>query len=224
MAVSRGLSTQVIEHDSATARVPAKVQLGVFATALMVLQTNHEVTLDFLSTIVQPQQIAARVIMSAASMGQFLATLRTNLESYQREFGLLTAHSPVVPRSTLSGGTCVSGGADCPAAPTTPGDAQAASAKLNNDKSGTPNLAGVYSQLKLPEGVIPGVFANSVRVVHMAEEFCFDFVFDSYPRAMVVCRILMAAGRIPSVLTTLHGAIRGIRDGDQSPPVSLPPG
>ncbi len=56
---------QNFQHTPVGARVPEKVSRGVFATALMVLQTNELFVLDLLSMTSQPQQVVGRIIMTA---------------------------------------------------------------------------------------------------------------------------------------------------------------
>ena len=78
---------QNFQHTPVGARVPEKVGRGVFATALMVLQTNELFVLDLLSMTSQPQQVVVRIIMTATSFAQFLAALRVNVEHYESEIG-----------------------------------------------------------------------------------------------------------------------------------------
>ena len=80
---------QNFQHTPVGARVPEKVGRGVFATALMVLQTNELFVLDLLSMTSQPQQVVGRIIMTATSFSQFLAALRLNVKHYESEIGPL---------------------------------------------------------------------------------------------------------------------------------------
>ena len=82
---------QNFQHTPVGARVPEKVGRGVFATALMVLQTNELFVLDLLSMTSQPQQVVGRIIMTATSFSQFLAALRLNVKHYESEIGPLKA-------------------------------------------------------------------------------------------------------------------------------------
>ena len=84
---------QNFHHTPVGARVPEKVGRGVFATALMVLQTNELFVLDLLSMTSQPQQVVGRIIMTASSFSQFLTALRLNVKHYESEIG------PLKPRS-----------------------------------------------------------------------------------------------------------------------------
>src|SRR5580704_2747012 len=85
---------QNFQHTPVGARVPEKIGRGVFATAMMVLQTNELFVVDFLSMGSQPQQVVARIVMTASSFSQFLAALRHNVTHYEGEIG------PLKPRWT----------------------------------------------------------------------------------------------------------------------------
>ena len=85
---------QNFQHTPVGARVPEKVSRGVFATALMVLQTNELFVLDLLSMTSQPQQVVGRIIMTATSFSQFLAALRMNVKHYESEIGPLKPRVP----------------------------------------------------------------------------------------------------------------------------------
>src|SRR5208283_552882 len=85
---------QNFQHTPVGARVPEKVGRGVFATALMVLQTNDLFVLDLLSMTSQPQQIVSRIIMTSSSFSQFLTALRLNVKHYESEI------APLKPRFT----------------------------------------------------------------------------------------------------------------------------
>ena len=48
----------------------------------------------------------------------------------------------------------------------------------------------IYSQLKLPEELMSGVYANAVMIAHTPAEFAFDFITNFYPRSAVSCRVI----------------------------------
>ncbi len=53
-----------IQHSQVSAVVPERVARGVFSTGAVVVQGAHEFILDFLLRMSQPQQVAARVVLS----------------------------------------------------------------------------------------------------------------------------------------------------------------
>src|SRR5438552_18982930 len=59
-----GPTSQEFQHSQVSARVPEKVGRGVFSTGVLVLQTGTEFLLDFVQGMVQPRQVAARVVMA----------------------------------------------------------------------------------------------------------------------------------------------------------------
>ena len=69
-------------------------------------------------------------------------------------------------------------------------------------------LEEIYSQLKLPDDLLSGVYANGVRISHSPAEFCFDFITNFYPRSAVSCRVYLSAPQIPGFLKTLHRAFQ----------------
>lgn len=66
-----------------------------------------------------------------------------------------------------------------------------------------PSVEEIYNQLKLPEDVATGAYANTVMITHSPAEFCFDFITSFYPRSTVAARIFMAASQVPRVHATL---------------------
>lgn len=228
--------SQDIQHAPVGARVPEDVGRGVFSNATMILQGGEEFVVDFLSTMVQPQQIVARVIMTAATFAQVIHALRENLKLYEGHFGKLTARDTPPPPVTsalpatpaagspaageapgavgapVAGGGAAPvgpGGSAVPAAPAGPGaESIPKDAPRSAQPHPQPRIEELYEQLKLPDKVLGGVFANLVMIRHMGEEFCFDFVANFYPRPVVNARVFVAAGRIPSLVDAMSGALR----------------
>jgi len=66
-----------------------------------------------------------------------------------------------------------------------------------------PRIDEVYEQLKIPEDVAVGAYANTVMITHTAAEFCFDFILDLFPRPTVTCRVYVSAPQVPGLLDTL---------------------
>ena len=66
-----------------------------------------------------------------------------------------------------------------------------------------PSIEDIYSDLKVPDDVLSGTYANHVMIVHSPAEFCFEFITRFFPRAAVSTRVMMSAPQIPGVLNTL---------------------
>jgi hypothetical protein len=81
----------------------------------------------------------------------------------------------------------------------------------------------VYEQLKLPDEMLGGGYANLVMIRHTAEEFCFDFIANFFPRSVVTNRVYMSAGRVPPFLDTLCTSLQRFQQRLKSPPPPPPP-
>jgi hypothetical protein len=219
------------QHTPIGARVPEKVGRGVFASALMVLQTNELFVLDLLSMTSQPQQVVARIVMTSTSFSQFLAALRVNVKHYEKDIGPLKARFPAphpssqpMPGGPGQGAVAKGGGgiggeagssggqspqADGGATPETP---------YGHMTSAPPGaITELYEQVRFPEDLLGGAFANAVMIRHTPEEFSFDFISSLYPRPIVVSRVFAAAGRIPSFIDAMAGSLERYQGGGGPP-------
>ena len=220
---------QNFQHTPVGARVPERIGRGVFATALMVLQTNELFVLDMLSMTSQPQQVVGRIVMTATSFSQFLAALRLNVKHYESEIGPLKPRS-VPPQSGshatpggpgpggIASGSGGGGGAGSPAGPQA-GSGMIMETPHGHSTSSPPGpITELYEQVKFPEELLGGSFANAVMIRHTAEEFCFDFISSLYPRPIVVSRVFAASGRVPSFIDAMAGSLERYQAGGGSPP------
>jgi hypothetical protein len=66
-----------------------------------------------------------------------------------------------------------------------------------------PPIDEIYSQLKLNDDMMSGVYANAVMIAHSPAEFYFDFITHFYPRSAVSCRVYLSAPQVPGLLNTL---------------------
>ncbi|WP_339727336.1 DUF3467 domain-containing protein [uncultured Gimesia sp.] len=66
-----------------------------------------------------------------------------------------------------------------------------------------PSAEELYDELKLPDEMLCGNYANAVRIGHSATEFSFDFITTFFPRSCVSARVHMAAPNIPRLLDSL---------------------
>jgi Protein of unknown function (DUF3467) len=67
-----------------------------------------------------------------------------------------------------------------------------------------PSVAEIYDDLKFPDDMLAGVYANATMITHSQAEFCFDFIANLYPRSAVSCRVYLAAPHVPSLLNSLR--------------------
>lgn len=79
-----------------------------------------------------------------------------------------------------------------------------------------PTPQEIYDDLKLPDDVLSGVYANGVMIGHGASEFGLDFMTSFFPQSAVSARIFLAAGQIPRLLESLRGAVQQLQQRQQA--------
>jgi hypothetical protein len=90
-----------------------------------------------------------------------------------------------------------------------------------------PPIEEIYSQLKLPDDLLSGAYANAVMIAHSPAEFYFDFITNFYPRSAVSCRVYLAAPQVPGFLNTLTRSWQQYQQKQAAPPrppETKPPG
>ena len=78
----------------------------------------------------------------------------------------------------------------------------------NPNQARRPSPQEIYDDLKLPDDVLSGVYANGVMIGHGASEFGLDFLTSFFPQSAVSARVFVAAGQVPRLLESLRGAVR----------------
>ncbi len=184
---------QELQHSQVSARVPEDVGHGVFSTGAIVMHGVHEFVIDFLMSMTAPRRIAARVVLPPSVVPLLVGALQENLKKYQDHFGSV----PKFP---------------APVNPQNPGTPAPA-----------PPISEVYEQLKLPDEMLSGVYANTVMIVHTPAEFCFDFITSFYPRSAVSCRVYLAAPHVPQLLDSLNHSLDQYRRRTQQTRPPEPP-
>ena len=86
-------------HQPVAARVPEKVAKGAFSTGTLILQTGDEFIIDFVSTLTQPHQLAARVVMTARCLSQFVSAFQSNIVRFEEQFGRIAPEPPMPTQS-----------------------------------------------------------------------------------------------------------------------------
>jgi Protein of unknown function (DUF3467) len=86
-----------------------------------------------------------------------------------------------------------------------------------------PTIEEIYDQLKQPDEVMSGCYANAVMIAHTPSEFCFDFITNFYPRSAVSSRVYLAAPQVPRFLETLTRSFEQYRQKLQPPRPPAPP-
>jgi hypothetical protein len=87
-----------------------------------------------------------------------------------------------------------------------------------------PTPQEIYDDLKIPDHVLSGAYANGVMIAHGTSEFSFDFLTSFYPQSAVSARIFLAAGQVPRLLDSLQQAMRQLQIQRGQPPRGDEPG
>lgn len=87
-----------------------------------------------------------------------------------------------------------------------------------NPDARRPSPQEIYDDLKLPDEVLSGVYANGVMIGHGATEFGLDFLTSFFPQSAVSARVFLASGQVPRLLESLKGAVKQLQERRQGPP------
>ncbi len=66
------------------------------------------------------------------------------------------------------------------------------------------SIEEVYDELKLPDELLSGAYANGLMIGHTASEFRLDFLTNMFPHSAVSCRVFLAAPQIPRIIESLQ--------------------
>lgn len=81
----------------------------------------------------------------------------------------------------------------------------------------------LYDQLKLPEDVMSGNYANAVMIGHSATEFSLDFITTFFPRSAVSQRVFLASPNAKRLLESLVHSFQQFQERLRNPPPPSPP-
>jgi hypothetical protein len=89
-----------------------------------------------------------------------------------------------------------------------------------------PTVQEIYDDLKLPDDVLSGAYANGVMISHAMSEFGFDFLTNFFPHSAVSSRVFLAAPQVPRLLESLQNTFNQFqqRVREQQRPQNPPPG
>lgn len=207
-----------VRHSHLSARVPESVGLGVFSNGVMILTGPFEVVLDFALRLGEQQRLAARVVLPHVVARQFVAALQDNVNNFERRFGQLPQIPKPVPEKKpeavephVEGGLAGEGIASPVPLPGHP----------ENQPSvpSPPHIEDIYHELKLPDEMLSGRYANAVLIRHSATEFCFDFIANVYPRSAVSARVFLAVPHVVPFLRSLSRSLVPPPGGGETPPL-----
>ncbi len=168
--------SEEVQQTHISAIVPDRVKPGLFSTGVVVLQGTHEFIFDFILRMSTPHQVVARVVVPPGVVARTISALGENLNNYVNRFGPI--HMPA-------------------AQPEEGAETSTASPQSAED---------LYEELKMPEEILSGCYANAVMIGHSATEFSFDFITTFFPRSAVACRVFLAAPNVPRFFESMKHA------------------
>ena len=105
------------------------------------------------------------------------------------------------------------------------GDPVSPQPQPQNPDARRPSPQEIYDDLKMPDEVLSGTYANGVMIGHGATEFGLDFLTSFFPQSAVSCRVFVASGQVPRLLDSLKGAVKQLeqrRQAGPNPPPQAP--
>jgi hypothetical protein len=87
-----------------------------------------------------------------------------------------------------------------------------------------PSVQEIYQDLRLPDEVLSGVYANTVMIGHSPSEFFFDFITRFFPTAAVSARVYMSASQVPKMLAALGSSVQNRLNRGSDPKKGPPAG
>jgi hypothetical protein len=98
------------------------------------------------------------------------------------------------------------------------------------DTAKRPTIQEIYDDLKLPDEVLSGAYANGVMISHTPSDFVFDFLTTFFPQSAVSRRVFLSAAQVTRILESLDNTHRQLqerikqqRPGSDNPPQQPPP-
>lgn len=194
-----------VRHSNVSARVPEGVGEGVFSNGVMILTGPFEIVLDFVLRLGEQQRVVSRVVMPRPVAQQFETALHDNIGNFEKRFGKLPAIPTPVVEPSESSPKPAEGSAENQAA--TPKSGEGAESSKPAEQQRPPQIDEIYDELKFPDELLSGHYANAVLIRHSATEFCFDFITNVYPRSAVSARVFLAVPHGKSFLASLSRSL-----------------
>ena len=70
----------------------------------------------------------------------------------------------------------------------------------------------LYDELKLPDSLLSGSYANGVMIGHTASEFKLDFLTNLFPHSAVSSRVYLSAPQVPRLLDSLTSTFQQFQE------------
>lgn len=196
-----------VRHSNVSARVPEGVGEGVFSNGVMILTGPFEIVLDFVLRLGEQQRVVSRVVMPRPVAQQFESALHDNIGNFEKRFGKLPAIPAPISETPEIQPKPVEGVAEPPPAAQIAGEGIEAPKPPEGQRH--PQIDEIYDELKFPDELLAGHYANAVLIRHTPTEFCFDFITNVYPRSAVSARVFLAVPHGKSFLASLSRSLGG---------------
>ena len=181
-----------------SARVPESIAKGAFATGVVVMAMPGEIVLDFLQTLVQPNQLVARVVLPWQTVPSLIQAMRQNLENHAKRFGNRDTFEKVVDESAPD--QPESPPSAEPGTPVAAGNATREIKQLNRQVE----AEKFYDELRIDEDVLVGAYANGAMINHTEFEFKIDFISSLKPYPVVTTRVFLSEPQLQRLLKSLE--------------------
>ncbi len=180
-----------------SARVPESVAKGAFATGVVVMGLPGEMVLDFLQTLVQPNQIVARVVLPWQTVPSLIQAMRHNLENHAKRFGI---REPIQndldePSSDEPNTSTSEPGSPAPTTKSS-GESRQLYRQVEAER--------FYDELRIDEDILVGAYANGAMINHTEFEFKIDFICSLKPYPVVTTRVFLSAPQLRRLLDSLE--------------------
>ena len=73
-----------------------------------------------------------------------------------------------------------------------------------------PTVQEIYDELKLPDELLPGSYANGLMVGHSPSEFKLDFLTNLFPHSAVSCRVFVSVPQLPRIIESMSSNLAPI--------------
>ncbi len=166
-------------------RIADEDRPGVFATDVLIFSGAHEFVLDFIQNLEIPIRVVARVVVPRVALPAMLEVMRQGVTPPP-------AHKP------------------------TPADAanpdEAATVAEGASSSGPTTVQQpkqIYDDIKLPESLQSGTYANALITAHNDQIFRMDFVAQFCPDPVLTSRVFVTKVQAGLVLGALEHVGKG---------------
>ncbi|MFO0818451.1 MAG: DUF3467 domain-containing protein [Pirellulales bacterium] len=85
-----------------------------------------------------------------------------------------------------------------------------------------PTAQEIYDELKMPDSLLSGAYANGVMIGHTAAEFKLDFLTNLFPHSAVSSRVYLSAPQVPRILESLSNTFQQFQQRLRQPPPPPP--